>query len=68
MKVSFKESFERDLRKIGNKKIFSKVRDAVVKVEAAGHIFQVVGVKKIHGAEGYYRLKLGRSSPSKTIK
>ena len=49
MEVSFKESFERDLRKNENKKIFSKVRAAVGKVEAAGHIFQVSGVKKSMG-------------------
>ena len=59
MEVSFKESFERDLRSIGNKKIFARVRAAVGKVEGAEHILQVPGVKKIHGTQGYFRLKLG---------
>lgn len=59
MKIEFKESFVKDLRKIGEKSILRKV-DRLIKIaERAASISEIPGIKKLAGAGSYFRVRIG---------
>lgn len=59
MKVEFRTSFERDLRKISQKAVKAQVRAIIEKVEQADSFQQIEDLKKLRGTENYYRIKSG---------
>ena len=59
MKVVFRKSFARDLKKIKNPYILVQVRQAVEEVEAAAHLREVSRVKKLSGSDSLYRIRIG---------
>jgi len=59
VKVEFKESFAKDLGGVKNKRLLERVRAAVEAVERAETLEQIHGLKKLKGAGGYYRLRIG---------
>lgn len=58
MKTVFRKSFERDLKKIKDRPIFERVKQAIVEVEAATSL-KASNVKKLNGAGGFYRIRAG---------
>ena len=59
MKTGFKESFAKDLRRIRDKGLLARVQQSVQTVEKAGALDEVPHLKKIHGGERYYRIRIG---------
>ncbi|HEY2293049.1 MAG TPA: type II toxin-antitoxin system RelE/ParE family toxin [Thermoanaerobaculia bacterium] len=59
MKTQFKESFARDLRRIRDKGLLVRIKQAIQSVENAGSLSEVPHLKKIHGGAHYYRIRVG---------
>jgi mRNA interferase RelE/StbE len=59
LKVEFKSSFSRDLRKIKAEKLKVQVREVIEQAEKAENLQQIENLKKLRGVEDYYRIKLG---------
>ncbi len=58
MKVEFRESFLKDLRRISDKPLLSKVKAAIENAEQAETLQAIIKLKKIKGSKGYFRIKL----------
>ncbi|HET9589860.1 MAG TPA: type II toxin-antitoxin system RelE/ParE family toxin [Anaerolineales bacterium] len=59
MEILFERSFERDLKKIRDKRLLEQVRNAIHEVEVATGLSEVTNLKKLRGFESYYRIKVG---------
>ena len=59
MKVEFRKSFLKDLERVTQKTIRKKVKQTIEEVEQAQSLRQIGNVKKLRGAEGYYRIRIG---------
>ena len=59
MKVLFKSSFAKDLRKIKEKKIKQQVLGIIQQVEKASDLQDIDDLKKLQSVDKYYRLKMG---------
>ena len=59
MKVRFKASFARDLRALKDKALLERIKELIANVEAAQSLAEVSNLKKLHGAGGYHRIKIG---------
>lgn len=59
MTVEFKGSFLKDLKKIKDAAILSRIASAIVAVEAAESLQDVAACKKLQGADDYYRIRIG---------
>lgn len=59
MKVEFRESFIKDLRAIKDKKLVTKVREAVESLESANNLLDIHNIKKLRGGKSYYRIRIG---------
>ncbi|GMQ26958.1 type II toxin-antitoxin system toxin RelE3 [Algoriphagus sp. oki45] len=59
MKVLFLEAFEKDLRKIHDKKVLRSIKDLIQKTEQVGSIKELSGLKKLVGFKDAFRVRLG---------
>jgi mRNA interferase RelE/StbE len=59
MKVEFKKSFLKEVKKLKNKTLQSAVLDCIIKVESAQNLSQVKNLKKLTGYDIYYRIRIG---------
>lgn len=59
MRVEFKKSFLKELKKLKNKSLKDAIADCIIHVEAAENITQIKNIKKLTGYDVYYRLKIG---------
>jgi mRNA interferase RelE/StbE len=59
LKVEFKASFARDLKKIKDKTLRSRVKGVIEAVEQAQGLQEIEGLRKLRGDAGYYRIRLG---------
>ncbi len=59
MKVEFKSSFVKDLKKIKEKHLQNQIRELIEKVESTANITELENMKKISGSDVYYRIRLG---------
>jgi mRNA interferase RelE/StbE len=59
MKVTFRRSFARDLRKVKDQSILDRVRRAIEQVERASTTQEVRDLKKMGGAGTFYRIRVG---------
>ena len=59
MRTAFRKSFARDLKKIKDRALLDRVRKKIEEVEQAASLSEVQGVKKLGGAEEYYRVRVG---------
>lgn len=58
MKLTFRSSFNRDLKKIKDKEILQEIKAYIHKAEAANSLGDITHIKKISGASGYYRIRV----------
>lgn len=54
MKVAFKKSFERDLRRIRDKGLLKRVKELVEAVEKASGPAEITNLKKLKGGGNYF--------------
>ena len=59
MKIDFKKSFLKELKKLKNKNLQNAIYDAIVQVESAKTISQIKNLKKLSGYEFHYRIRVG---------
>ncbi len=59
MKVEFKASFARDLKKIKDKSLGAKVKELIEAVEQAQGLQEIEGLRKLRGDASYYRIRMG---------
>lgn len=60
MKVEFRSSFARDLKKVSENNIRQRVRHAIEQVEAANQLAEIANLKKLSAEGGsYYRIRVG---------
>lgn len=59
MKVEFKSSFVKDLKKIKEKQLQGQIRELIEKVESSANITELDNMKKLSGSDAYYRIRLG---------
>ena len=49
----------KDLERLPDRRIGEQVRELITQLEQAKTLQDIEGVKKLRGAEGYYRLRIG---------
>ncbi|MEM8557894.1 MAG: type II toxin-antitoxin system RelE/ParE family toxin [Bacteroidota bacterium] len=59
MTVAFRKSFLRDLKKLRDARVRSQVRAVIEAVESADTLTDVPSARKMSGADGYYRVRIG---------
>ena len=59
MKVEFKSSFAKDLKKLKEKDLKAQVRQVIELVEKASSLQEIKDVKKLKGGDRYYRIRIG---------
>jgi mRNA interferase RelE/StbE len=59
VKVEFRRTFEKDLKKINDKSLLVKIKSTVNSVEDAASLDDVANLKKLKGNEGYFRIRIG---------
>ncbi len=59
MKVEFRKTFEKDLRKLRDKALLSNIKSVIEAVETASTLEEVTNLKKLKGADGYFRIRQG---------
>jgi mRNA interferase RelE/StbE len=59
MKVVFKKSFLKEIRKLKNKQLKDSIADCINEVESAKGINQIRNIKKLSGYDVYFRIRIG---------
>ena len=59
MNIKFESRFEKDIRKIKDKKILLKLKENILKCKAVKDLSEINQVKKLQGYESFYRIRLG---------
>ena len=59
MKVAFRTQFAGDLKSVKDKRLLSRVREAIEGVEKANSLTDIPSLKKLKGAKNYFRLRIG---------
>ncbi|MCI0496639.1 type II toxin-antitoxin system RelE/ParE family toxin [candidate division KSB1 bacterium] len=59
MRVDFRKSFTRDLKKIRDNNLLQQVRAAIEEVEAAPNLNMISNLKQLKGEGEYFRIKIG---------
>lgn len=59
MRVEFRRSFLRDLKKIKDKNLKQRVRDVIHLVEEADSLGALQNLRKLRGSNHYYRIRIG---------
>jgi mRNA-degrading endonuclease RelE of RelBE toxin-antitoxin system len=59
MNLSFRKSFQRDLKAIKDQSLLERIAAAIGSVEHAATLQEVAGLKKIEGSDDCYRIRVG---------
>ena len=59
MKVEFKKSFLKDLKKLKSKSLRDSVYNSIIQAETAKDIQEIRNLKKLVGFESHYRIRVG---------
>ena len=59
MKVEFKKSFLKELKKLKNKNLKNSIADCIVQVESAENVTHIRNLKKLTGYDVYFRIRVG---------
>lgn len=59
MKVEFRKTFEKDLRKLRDQSVLPKIKAVIESVERAENLESVSNIKKLKGDDGYFRVRVG---------
>ena len=59
MKISFKKSFLKEIKKLRNKDLKNSIAECIVQVESSTSILGIKNLKKLAGYDVYYRIKVG---------
>ena len=59
LKVEFKSSFVKDLKKIQDPGLKARLKQTIESVEQAGDLPSLDDIKKLKGGDRYYRIRIG---------
>ncbi|MEQ9102729.1 MAG: type II toxin-antitoxin system RelE/ParE family toxin [Imperialibacter sp.] len=59
MNIRIDKSFEKDTKKIKDKKVLAQLADVIEHTQAARNITEIKNIKKLKGANSYFRIRLG---------
>ena len=59
MRVEFRKTFEKDLRKLNDKSLLAKLKAAIETIEQADSLDAIPNLKKLKGDDGYFRIRIG---------
>ncbi len=59
MKVEFKSSFAKDLKKVKDTDLKARVKQVIELVEKAKSLQEIKDIKKLKGDDRYYRIRIG---------
>ncbi len=59
MNIRFRESFRKDLRKIKDKDLLTRVRTIIEAVEQASSLGEILHIEQLKGWPRYYRIRVG---------
>ncbi|MBN8703188.1 MAG: type II toxin-antitoxin system RelE/ParE family toxin [Bacteroidetes bacterium] len=59
MKIEFKKSFLKDLKKLNNKNLKNAIAECIIQAESAENISEIKNLKKLIGYSIYYRIRIG---------
>ena len=59
MKVEFRNSFIRDLRRVRDKSVKDRVNAEIQRIEEVDDLKKVSNVRKLSGSGNYYRVRIG---------
>jgi mRNA interferase RelE/StbE len=59
VRVEFKSSFARDLKRVKEKSLGSQVKVAIEQVEQASSVQEINNLKHLRGGGSYYRIRIG---------
>lgn len=59
MKVEFKKSFTKDLKKVKDQELFQQAKVAIEEIEQAPNLQVVNNLKQLKGGGGYFRVRIG---------
>jgi mRNA interferase RelE/StbE len=59
MNVRIDKSFEKDSKKIKDKKLLEKIADTIEQVQACKGSEEIKNLKKLKGTQHYYRIRIG---------
>jgi mRNA interferase RelE/StbE len=59
LKVAFRRSFERDLKRIKDRQVLARIGEAIREVEAAERPEEIRHLESLSGFAGCYRIRVG---------
>lgn len=59
MKVDFKKSFLKELKRLNNKSLKNAIFECISQVESVENPTQIKNLKKLSGYDVYYRIRVG---------
>jgi mRNA interferase RelE/StbE len=59
VKLTFRQSFTRDLKKVKDITMLDKIKKMIERIEAAQNMSQIEGLTKLSGTSSYYRIRIG---------
>ncbi|MEO1792550.1 MAG: type II toxin-antitoxin system RelE/ParE family toxin [Cyanobacteria bacterium J06629_19] len=59
MKITFRKSFTKDLRKLKDAALLKKIKQAIELAEAATSLSDIRNIKKLKGGDNHYRIRIG---------
>ena len=59
MNVRIDKSFEKDTKKIKDKKLLAKIADTIKQVQASSESDEIKNLKKLKGSHSYFRIRIG---------
>lgn len=59
MKVSFRQSFTRDLKRIKDKVVLDQIKQVIEQIEVAQQLNDIKNLAKVSGGADYYRVRIG---------
>ena len=59
MKIKFESRFEKDLRKIKDKKVLSELKQIIIQCKTTANLSEINHIKKLQGYDTFYRIRLG---------
>jgi len=59
LKVEFRNSFTRDLRRLRDKSVKERIKATIERIEEADDLKEVSNVRKLSGGGNYYQVRIG---------
>lgn len=59
MKIAFRSSFARDLKRLKDQQLRAKIKELIEEIEKADNLQQIGQLKKLSASDSFYRIRIG---------